>query len=165
MKSLDPIFVQRQILELFAGHPELEEDDVLRADMIEGSTDTFEFLRDIVRKIGATQAIASGTADYIGELQERKARLERREYALRQLIFKVMNSADLRKAELAEGTLSIRNGVPKVVIVNEHEIPKEFLRIKTEPDKIRIKAALQAHEDVPGCVLSNAEASLTIYVK
>jgi hypothetical protein len=162
---LDIKQVQNEITALLLAYPELTDDEILREDMIEGSTSTFQFLSQIVRKIGATQAIAGGTADYIGELQERKARLERREYALRQLIFKVMNTAELRKAELPEATLSIRNGQPRVVIINDREIPDEFTRIKKEPDKTKIKAALQAHENVNGAALSNAESVLAIIVK
>jgi hypothetical protein len=165
MRTLDLKYIQDEITQLLLAHPELEEDDVLRADTIEGQTGAFEFLSGIVRKIGATQATAGGTADYIGELQERKARLERREHALRSLIFKVMNTAELKKAELPEATLSIRNGSPKVVIVNEREIPGEFMRIKKEPDKTLIKAALAAHEHVPGAALSNAEPTLAILTK
>lgn len=157
--------VQDEITALLLAYPELLEDEVLREDMIEGQTSTNDFLRQIVRKIGATQAIASGTAEYIGELKERQARLERREHALRGLIQKVMNTGELRKCELPEATISIRNGQPKVQIIAENEIPKEFLRVRTEPDKIRIKAALMAHEYVPGCALSNAEPTLAIIVK
>lgn len=165
MNTLDVKTVQDQITALLLAFPELEEDEVLRADMIEGQTSAFEFLSSIVRKIGSTKALCSGTADYIGELQERKERLERREHALRMLVTKIMNTAELRKAELPEATLSIANGRPKVVIVNEKEIPQEFLRIKTEPDKTRIAAAITAHEHVPGCVMSNAEPVLRIIVK
>ena len=165
MKNLDAKAVQGEITALLLSYPELSDDEVLREDMIEGQTSTFEFLSGIVRKIGSTKALAGGTADYIGELQERKARLERREHALRSLISKVMNTAELRKAELPEATISISAGRPKVVIVNEQEIPKDFLRIKTEPDKTRIGAALAAHEHVPGCALSNAEPVLRILVK
>ena len=165
MKALDVKSVQDEITALLLLYPELLEDEVLREDMIEGQTSTFEFLSGIVRKIGSTKALAGGTADYIGKLQERKARLERREHALRSLISKVMNTAELRKAELPEATISISAGRSKVVIVNEQEIPKDFLRIKTEPDKTRIGAALAAHEHVPGCALSNAEPVLRIAVK
>src|SRR5215469_17181366 len=164
-RRLDPKATVDEITALLLANPELDEDEVLRADMIEGETGAFEFLSAIVRKIGATQAIAAGTAEYIGELQERKARLERREHSLRGLIQKVMNSAELKKAELPEATVSIKAGVPKVVIINEAEIPREFLRIKTEPDKTKIKAAIQAHEDVPGAALSNSEPVLAIHVK
>jgi hypothetical protein len=150
---------------LLRDNPELDDDEVLRTDMIEGQTNAFEFLSSIVRKIGATQAIAAGTAEYIGELRERQARLERREYALRGLIAKILHFADIKKAELPEATLSIRAGVPKVIIINEHELPKEFLRIKTEPDKTKIRAALMVHENVPGAALSNSEPTLAIHVK
>jgi len=162
MMRLDLKYVQDEITALLLGHPELVEDEVLLANSIEGETKAFEFLSRIVRLIGSTQAIISGTADYIGELQERKARLERREHALRTLIFKVMQTAELTKAELPEATLSIRQGGPKVVIVNEREIPDEYMRVRKEPDKTRIKAALSAHEHVNGCVLSNAEPTLAI---
>ena len=73
-----------------------------------------------------------------------------------------MQTANLAKAELPEATLSIRQGTPKVVIINEREIPDEFMRIKKEPDKTRIKAVMTAGEVVSGCALSNAEPSLTI---
>jgi len=165
MKQLDTKTVQDEITSLLLAYPELEEDEVLRADMIEGQTSTFEFLSSVVRKIGSTKALAGGTAEYIGELQERKARLERRDQALRSLISRIMNTAELRKAELAEATLSISAGRPKVMVINEREVPKEFLRVKTEPDKNRIGAALTAHEHVPGCALSNAEPVLRIIVK
>ena len=150
---------------LLRDNPELDDDEVLRADMIEGQTNAFEFLSHIVRKIGATQAIAAGTTEYIGELQERKARLERREHSLRGLIAKMMNAAAITKAELPEATLSIRAGVPRVVIVDERIIPDEFMRIKKEPDKTKIKAAIGAHEHVPGAMISNAEPVLAIHVR
>lgn len=165
MKTLDAKYVQDEITALLLAHPELAEDEVLRADSIEGETGAFEFLSSLVRKIDGTKALASGTAYYIEELRGRKARLDRRENALRDLIMKVMNTADLRKAELPEATLSIRSNQPKVLIINDAEIPDEFMRIKKEPDKLRIKAAMMAHENVPGCVLSNAEPSLAILVK
>jgi len=164
-RNLDPAIVQRQILDLLAANPELHEDEVLRSDMIEGETNAFEFLRELVRRIGSTQATANGTAEYIHELQERKARLDRREASLRKLAFNVMTTAELRKAELPEATLSVRNGQAKVIITDEQQIPPEFFRVKKEPDKIAIKAAIQAHEHVPGCVLSNSEPTLAIAIK
>ncbi len=165
MKNLDLHYVQQEIAQLLLCHPELDEDDVLRSDSIEGQTTAFEFLSSIVRLIGSTAAIASGTADYIGELQERKSRLERREAALRSLIFKVMNTAELKKVELPEATLSVRNGQRKVVIVNEHEIPDEYMRVKKEPNKTAIKAVMEAGAHVAGAALSNSEPTLAIRVK
>lgn len=163
--NLDPRAAQDQITALLLAHPELEEDEVLRADCIEGQMTVPEFLAMIVRMIGSTKAVADGTAAYIEELQQRRQRLERRSHALRSLIFKVMNTAELRKMELPEATLSVRHGQQQLVITNEHEIPEEFFRVKREPDRTRLKAALKAHEHVPGAALSNAEPTLAILVK
>ena len=163
--TLNAKYLRDQITALLLGFPELNDDEVLRADTIEGETDLHEFVSAMVRKIGATQAIAEGTAAYIEELRERKARMERREYALRTLIHQVMDTAGLPKIERPEATVSIRKGQPKVVIVEEGLIPTDFIRVKTEPDKTKIRAAMMAHEKVPGCELSNSEPTLAIYVR
>ena len=39
------------------------------------------------------------------------------------------------------------------------------MRIKKEPDKLRIKAAISAHEHVPGAMMSNPEPVLAIHSK
>lgn len=154
--------IQDEITALICAHPELEDDEVLRENMLEGSTQLPEFVSDLLQKIGSTQALIDGTGAYIKRLQDRKARLEHREYMLRLLIMRLFNHANIRKMELAEGTAYIRNNPAKVVIVEEAAIPDEFMRIKKEPDKTKIKAALQAHEIVPGASLSNGEPSLAI---
>lgn len=165
MNYLNPKIIRDEITALLLAHPELEEDEVLRADSVEGETGAFEFISSVLRQIGSTKSTAAGTADYIGELQERKHRLERREDALRLLIFKIMQSADLKKAELPEATVSVRNGAPKVVITNEREIPMQYMRIKSEPDKTKLKAVLVEGGNVPGAMLSNGEPTIAILVK
>jgi hypothetical protein len=157
--------MQDTISELLLAFPELAEDEVLRSDMIEAETPAFDFLSKIVRNIGAAEALQYATAAYIKELQARKDRFERREYALRGFLLKVLHSAQLSKAELPEATVTIRAGTPKVVIVNEDELPQEYLRVKYEPDKTRIKEALMLKQEVPGATLSNAEPVVAIKVK
>lgn len=165
MKTLTVKYVADEINALLRAHPELLEDAVFRSDTIEGSTDAFEFLSQTVRKVASANKLVRASADYIEDLHARKARFERREEALRGLIVKIMNTANITKAELPEATLSIRDGQQKVMIINFEEIPDEFMRIKKEPDKIRIKAAMTANEKVPGAALSNAEPVLSIRVR
>lgn len=157
-------YVTDEITSLLLAWPELADDEVLREDMITGSTSVDVFLAAILRKIGSTQALVTGTAEYVRELRERIERLERRENALRSFIQKILVHANLKKLELAEGTVSLRQNPPKVIITNEQELPEDFWRVRREPDKQRIAAALKAHEDVPGAVLSNPETSLMIRV-
>lgn len=162
---LDPATVQQQIAALLVQYPELAEDEVLRADMIEGETEAFEFLSRIVRKIKETDAIVGGLFTYQGELTDRAHRMERRIEAFRALAFKIMQTADLRKAELPEATLSVRQGNAKVIITDETVVPDEYCRFKREPNKSVIKTALETGEYIPGATLSNAEPTLTVRVK
>lgn len=165
MTRLNLEVVQQQITGLLLEFPELAEDEVLRRDMVEAETMTLEFLDQVIRRIEDTKALEEGTATRIKELQERKARFERRIEGLRALCFKVMNHADIKKAELSMATLSIRNGAPQVVVHDEASLPADCIKIVTSPDKAKITDKLKAGDAVPGAYLSNAEPSLSIRVK
>jgi hypothetical protein len=157
--------IRRHVDFLLAAYPELGEDEALRHDMIDGETDAFNFLSMLTRKIGESKALAEGTEEYAQELRERTARIGRRIDAYRHLAFRVMESANLKKAELPEATLSIRNGTPKVIIGDESALPDNCIRVKREPDKTAIKELLTQGKEVPGAALSNAEPSLSIRIK
>lgn len=163
--KLDPSIVQQQIANMLVAVPELHDDDILRADMIEAETDAFVFLSKLVRMIGDAGALAGGTQQYIAELRERQARIERRIEGLRSLVFKVMESADLRKLELPEATLSVRAGSRKVVITDEARLPDSLIRVTREPDKQAIKNLLDAGQEVLGAELSNGAPSLSLRIK
>jgi hypothetical protein len=164
--KLDPRAIQHEIHNLLTQNPELAEDDQLRADMVEGETDAFDFLSMLTRKIGQSRALAESINAYANDIKERGARIERRIEAFRALAFKIMHAADLKKAELPEATLSIRAGTQKVIITDEAALPDFACRFKREPDKTLIKEVLQdGIVPVPGAVLSNAEPALSIRIK
>lgn len=160
--KINPEAVRLQINNLLVQYPELLDDDILRADMIEAETEAPEVLAMLVRRIGETEAIADGTKGYVLELCERGKRLDRRVEGLRSLIFKIMDDARLPKIELAEATISIRNGTPKVILQDAEALPEDCIRTKREPDLPTIKLKLVAGQTVPGACLSNPEPSLTI---
>lgn len=162
---LDPNIVQQQISNLRLQFPELADDDVLRADTIEGETDAHEFLTRIVHMIDDARALSDGTDGRMKELQARRDRFDRRIEAFRSLAFKIMSAADLPKVELPIATLSIRTGTPKVIITDESKLPPEFTITKIEPNKKAIKEALSNATLVPGAELSNAEPTIAIRVK
>jgi hypothetical protein len=162
---LDPNTIRQQISNLLLQYPELQEDEVLRADMIEGETEAFDFLSVIVAKILDTDASVSGLDTIIDDLKARQDRMSRRHDSLRALAFKIMQAADLRKAELTAATLSVRQGNPRVILTDETLVPDAYCRIKKEPNKAAIKAALETGEHIPGATLSNAEPSLTVRIK
>lgn len=165
MHKLDAEQIRQQITALQLECPELAEDDVLRADMVEAETDAHEFLRQLLRERSLTLAMMDALASTVFEFNARRGRFERREAALCKLMHKILDAADLKKWELPEGTLGIRKGVPKVIIFEPKDIPEGYLRVTVEPDKTLIGAALKAGANVPGATLSNAEPTLSIRIR
>lgn len=162
MKPIDFATLEREITTLVAAYPELAADDELRADMLAGSTETFEILNAIVSRMQDSKTMAAAVKERAKDMAERAARYQRREQAMRELAERVMRVADLRKVELPEATLSIRATPPAIVITDERELPDEYWRVTRAPDKAAIKDALKAGEFVPGVELSNGSESLSV---
>ena len=164
---LDPTFVRMEIERLRVTHPNIwdDGDEQLLLDSLEGETDFHRFLSVVVRRVCEAEACAEGIGDLIREIKERQQRFESRGDALRGMAFKLMQSADVRKIELPEATLSIRAGQPKVIVTDEAALPPDCVRVRTEPDKVRIKEYLARGEHVDGAELSNAEPALAVRIK
>ncbi len=154
--------IKQQIHNLILQNPELAEDDVLRADMIEGSSDLHEVLALLLDRMRESEALAEAITARIKSMQERRARIEGREVSLRALMFSLMEAADLRKVELPEATLSFRNTPPKLVVVDEAKIPSMFFEQKPVLDKVHLKSALASGNLIEGASLSNGGVSLVV---
>lgn len=167
MPRIDPALVLHQIANLKIVHPDIwdDGDERLLTDCLEASTETHEFLRVVLDRIQDSTSMAGAIATRIADLELRQGRYTQRETALRDLAFRIMETAELKKLELAEGTLSIRNGTPRVIITDEALIPDVLCRIKREPDKKRIGEMLKDGQEVRGAEMSDAEPTLSIRVK
>jgi len=157
--------IRQQITALLLECPELGEDEVLRADMIEGNTDAVEFMRELERRRRETMVMLAGLETVLIDLERRSNRYIRRNESIKKLMRIVLDAADLRKVELPEATITIRNGVPKVIVLVEDDVPDSYWRVHREPNKQLIMAALKGGTNVPGAVLSNSEPQLTIRIK
>lgn len=163
--QVDGRFVEqarRDLTALLAAHPELEEDDVLHVDMIEGNTKAFELLDELIRVERSAKILSEATEAEIERLKIRQGRFESRRAILRKYMMQLMEAAGLKKAERPAATVSIAAGRPKVVITEPAELPTDYLRIKTEPNKEAIAEALKAGKYITGATLSNAEPVLRI---
>jgi hypothetical protein len=153
---------------LLAQYPELQDDEDLRADMLEGSTQITEILTALNRYREDTRALADGSQARMEELAARKKRLGLRVEFIGKLMQSILGTAQIRKIELAEVTLSMRSN-PQTLHVDEtidlNELPEDLIRIKREVDRKKIREALLEGRNVPGCVLTNAPPSLSVRVK
>lgn len=145
---------------LFSEHPELAEDEVLRADMLEGCSSIDDVFRVLATRIRETQADAEANDTLAKVYRERKARCERREEVFRRLAHQLLNVADIPRFRVAQGTFSLRVGEPKVEITNEDDLPYRLCKKTYTPDRAAIKVALERGEDVPGARLTNGNPTL-----
>lgn len=159
---MDPRIIRQQIANILVLHPELADDQELRAEIIEGETDALECLRFIVRKIATTKALAAGLAQYIKDLETRHGRFELQIENLRTVAKQILNAADLRKVELPEATLSVSKGRQRLLI--HGDVPESFTVYKPEPDKPKIRAALEAGEPLNFACFERGDEVLTVRV-
>lgn len=161
----DAASVKAQITNLLAAYPELAEDDDLRADMFEGETDLEKVVTRCLSDRQDAEAMAVAVKSRIGDLTDRMRRYERKSAAMRALILGMMEAADLPKLELAEATLSLREPVPSVNVIDIDELPQGFYKIEKRADKAAIKKSILAGEPVPGAELVLGECGLAIRTK
>ncbi|MEL4072259.1 siphovirus Gp157 family protein [Ochrobactrum sp. GPK 3] len=160
--AYDVTVLEREFADLVAAYPELAEDDELRADTIEGETDAYRVLGKILAIERDANSMALAIGERAKELAARKDRYSRRKDAMRALLLRLLKAADLNKVSLPEATVSVGKGRAGVEIVDESLLPDNVVKMKREPDKTAIKAALDAGEDVPGAVLRVGGETITV---
>lgn len=140
------------------------DDELLFAGMIEGETDVHAIVGKLHQRLAADQELVAGITERQAELAERKRRLSARIDATKATVGKFLRAAKLPKIELAEASYSVRDGKPKLEIVNPDAVPEALTRIKREPDKTAINAAYADAESLPNW-LARIEATDIITVR
>jgi hypothetical protein len=159
--------VRRQIEAQLREYPELADDEFLRADMLASETDMYEVLTTIHRGIEDSKSLLDGATARMDELKSRRARMQRRVDFGRALITSILMSADLKKVELPEVTLSLRNNPPQMLgeVTDAGALPDDLVKITRTADRVKIRQALELGREVPGFVLNNSPPSLMTRVK
>jgi hypothetical protein len=160
--SSAPDYLRSQFEQLKHSNPEIWDDPLLAADMVEAETDAPAFMAARVAEIAEAEAFAASCDSLIGKYHRRKERLERRVEVLRALILNVLQEAELKNFKLATTTLSVRAGPRKVIVTSESELPDAYFRITRTPNLTAIKKMINQGVAVPGAVLSNAESVLSM---
>jgi hypothetical protein len=153
------------VTKLLADFPELSEDDQLRLDMIEGETGFVNLIRRLVIEAQAASAHVAGIKMTVGEMIERRERLEMRRDRLRGVILSLMEHAALPSIPLPEATVSVqRRGPQPIAPANIDDLPPEFIRTKIErsADMGAIQSAIKDGRTIPGVQMSNGSTSLAI---
>jgi hypothetical protein len=138
-------------------------DERTLADTVDGLTDLHEIVTAIVRSALADEALATGLKSRIAEMQERLDRLQDRASKRRQIAKDVMVDLDLKKITAPDFTVSIRPGMPALLILDEAAVP----RIYWQPSAPRLNrqellSELKEGAEIEGAALSNPEPVLSV---
>ena len=142
--------------------PDVFDDEEWLADVLEGESSFHEVMARLLDERQQAAAMVQAVKERRENLSERQQRYGNKSSKISEIMLGLMQESGLKKLELPEATISVRDGVPSVVITDETALPDSFIRTKTEPDKAAIKDALKAGQDVPGATLSNAGPSVTV---
>jgi hypothetical protein len=141
-------------------------DEQALADTVEGLTDLHEIIAAIVRAALADEALASGLKVRIAEMQDRLERLQDCAAERRQIAKDVMVELDLKKITAPDFTVSIRTGMPALLVLDEATVPSIYWEPR-EPrlNRQELLSDLKGGADINGVALSNPEPVLSVRTK
>ncbi|MFZ3249985.1 MAG: siphovirus Gp157 family protein [Pseudolabrys sp.] len=144
-----------------AEDPQIDEQTL--ADTVEGLTDLHEIVAAIVRAALADEALAAGLKGRIAEMQDRLDRLQDCAAKRRQIAKDVMVEFELKKINAPDFTVSIRPGMPALLVLDEAAVPS----IYWQPSAPRLNrqgllSELKEGADIQGVALSNPEPVLSV---
>lgn len=136
------------------------------ADTIEGLTDLHEIVAAIIRSALSDETLATGLKCRIADMQGRLDRLENRASKRRQIVKDIMVELDLKKITAPDFTVSIRPGMPTLLVLDEAAVPS----IYWQPSAPRLNrqgllSELKNGAEIRGVTLSNQEPVLSVRTK
>jgi Siphovirus Gp157 len=136
------------------------------ADTIEGLTDLHEIVAAIIRSALSDETLATGLKCRIADMQGRLDRLENRASKRRQIVKDIMVELDLKKITAPDFTVSIRPGMPTLLVLDEAAVPS----IYWQPSAPRLNrqgllSELKDGAEIKGVTLSNPEPVLSVRTK
>jgi hypothetical protein len=141
-------------------------DDQTLADTVEGLTDLHEIIAAIVRSALTDEALATGLKARIAEMEERADRLEDRASKRRQIAKEVMVELDIKKITASDFTVSVRPGMPSLLVLDEAAVPSIYWQpVSPKLNRQELLNELKGGAEIQGVSLSNPEPVLSVRTK
>lgn len=145
---------------LVALDPSLDADEELRFATLEGETNVLDELAREIRRSQDYGDIAGAIRARELECASRRRRFQGMADSCRAFVKEAMGILGIKRLPAPDFTAFVRPGEAELVI-DEARLPGRY-RHPGEPDRARIRQALEAGEEVPGASLGNAAPVLTV---
>ena len=126
---------------------------------LQGAVEKRDRLGEFIHRL---EAEAESIRNEEKRLAERRKGFEKIAGCMRSSIHQQMLDWQMKKVEGKLYTFAVQKNAPSVEIVNEAEIPGEYIDYKPQIDKAKVKEALQAGTEVPGAKLVTDRTSLRV---
>jgi Siphovirus Gp157 len=144
-----------------AEDPQIDEQTL--ADTVEGLTDVHEIIAAIVRAALADEALATGLKGRIAEMQARLERLQDCAAKRRQIAKEVMVELEIKKITAPDFTVSIRPGMPSLLVLDEAAVPSIYWQpVAPKLKRQELLTGLKGGTEITGVTLSNPEPVLSV---
>lgn len=149
------------ILELCPG---LELDEQLKLSTLEGETDLFEVVQQLLAANEDDEGQIAALDAQIDARSIRRERAERRIETRKRAIMSLMDTANETTIRLPEATVSLRTLKPRAQVADADALPDAFVTVATvrKPNREAIAEAFERGEQIPGVTVTNGGASLNV---
>lgn len=133
-------------------------------DTLDGETDSADMIDRLLRDRAEARGFAEALKSECDTLARRRMRMEARSKAADRGLLMILEAAGLQKVVRPLATVSRRAGAFSVGITDASSVPSQLCKTVVTPDKMAIKAQLEAGETVPGAALVRGEDGVTVRV-
>jgi Siphovirus Gp157 len=141
---------------------ESEIDEQTLADTTEGLTDLHDLLAAAIRGALEDETLAAVLKLRMQEMADRLERFQARAERRREIVRDAMLDCDINQLKRDDFTASLRQSPPKVVVLDEKQIPQTFWEPRPHLRKRELLDALKDGAHVEGAMLSNPGMSLSV---
>jgi Siphovirus Gp157 len=144
-----------------AEDPQIDEQTL--SDTVEGLTDVHEIIATIVRAALVDEALANGLKPRVAEMEDRLGRLQDRAAKRRQIVKEVMVQLGIKKITAPDFTVSIRPGMPALLVLDEAVVPSIYWQPSAPRlDRQGLLSELKGGAEIDGVSLSDPEPVLSV---
>ena len=135
-------------------------------DTLEGISDLPQLIQGLIRSSLEDEVLIAALKQRVEDMQARLSRLKDRFERKRELASWAMTNAEILKMQTGDFTLSLRQGPPRLDVVDQEKIPPEYL-VPQPPrlDRSGLIGALKRGDVIPGAVLIDGQMHVAVRVR